>query len=210
MAHLWDGEPAARLAMALQYFFFVILPVAKINVHLSTRVEIMIRGLISRSAKEVRVKLLYRPFGWVAMAGAWTAADRWFVERTFSGDTLLLGSESDLDTRRRLSKHMRRDLTMVAIPWGIFQDRVRQFVDFGVPKDVLASGPDFGAYWTMAAGFGPNFRQDLSRLAATGQPERTFSIFLHERDILDNDGPSVVLYRNHFEDETSLRMRPNV
>ncbi len=167
-------------------------------------------GLISRSPKEVRVKLLYRPVGWVVLAGAWTAADRWFVERTFTGDTLLMGSETDPHVRRRLSKSMRGDLKLVAIPWGLFRARMREFVDFGVPKDTLAVGPDFGVYWTMAAGFGPNFRQDLSRLAATGQPAKTFSIFLHDSDILENDGPSVVLYRNYLYDEITLRMRPNV
>ncbi len=170
----------------------------------------MLSGLISRSPKEVRVKFLDRPFDWVPFSGAWSAADRWFVERTFSGDTLLLGTESDLDTRRRLPEYMRGDITKVAIPRGIFQDRVREFIDFGVPKDTLASGPDFGAFWTMAAGFGPSFRLELSRLAATGPPKHNLPIFLHERDILENDGPSVVMYRNYLEDETSLRMRPNV
>ncbi|MDP5334468.1 MAG: hypothetical protein NWT12_05395 [Paracoccaceae bacterium] len=168
----------------------------------------MIRGLFSRTDHEVRVKLLHRPFGAAALAGAWTAADRWFIEKTFSGDTLLLGVESDLQTRRSLASAMRGDLAITAVPGGLFRDRVREIVDFSVPVATLLTGPAFGVFWTMAAGFGPAFRQDLSDLAAQQKPDITFSTMLHDGDILGQDGPSVVLYRNFFDDETCLRLRP--
>lgn len=168
----------------------------------------MIRGLFSRSDHEVRVKLLHRPFGAAALAGAWTAADRWFVERTFSGCALLLGVESDLQTRRSLASAMRGDLAITAVAGGLFRDRVREIVDFDVLRDTLAAGPGFGVFWTMAAGFGPALRQDLSDLAAQQKPHITFSTMLHDGDFPGQDGPSVVLYRNYFDDETCLRLRP--
>ncbi len=168
----------------------------------------MIRGVFSCSDSEVRVKLLHRPFGAPALAGAWTAADRWFVEKTFSGDTLLLGVESDRDTRRLLAREMRGDIAITAIAGGLFRDRVREIVDFGVPRDRLAAGPGFGVFWTMAAGFGPAFRARLTALAEGAAPGDTFSRLLHDGDFPGQDGPDVVLYRNYFDDETCLRLRP--
>lgn len=168
----------------------------------------MIRGLFSRSDHEVRVKLLHRQFGAPALAGSWTAADRWFVDKTFSGDTLLLGVESDLQTRRTLASAMRCDIAITAVSGGLFRDRVREIVDFAVPMAALATGPAYGVFWTMAAGFGPAFRQDLSDLAAHQKPGMTFSTMLHDQDIMGDEGPAVVLYRNFFDDETCLRLRP--
>lgn len=168
----------------------------------------MIRGLFSRSDHEVRVKLLHRPFGAPALVGSWTYADRWFVEKTFSGDTLLLGVESDRDTRRALAVRMRGDLAITAVPGGLFRDRVREIMDFGQPLAELAQGPAYGVFWTMAAGFGPAFRARLTALAEGAAPGDTFSNLLHDRDFPGQDGPDVVLYRNYFDDETCLRLRP--
>ena len=168
----------------------------------------MIRSVFSCSDTEVRVKLLHRPFGAAALAGAWTAADRGLVERTFSGDTLLLGVESDRDTRRMLAVRMRGDLAITAVPGGLFRDRVREIMDFDQPLAELAKGPAYGVFWTMAAGFGPAFRARLTGLAASAAPGGTFSNLLHDGDILGQDGPSVVLYRDYFDDETCLRLRP--
>lgn len=170
----------------------------------------MIRGHVSRSDHEVRVKLLYRQFGTEALAGAWTAADRWLVGASFRPQTLLLGVESDLDTRKLLAQRMRGDLSVVAIPGGLFRDRVREIVDFGLPCETLAEGVDFGVFWTMAAGFGPGFRAELERLVAGAGKGLSLSRWLHEEDILRDDGPEVVLYRNFFDDETCLRLRPGL
>jgi len=128
------------------------------------------------------------------------------VEKTFSGDTLLLGVESDRDTRRMLAREMRGDIAITAVPGGLFRDRVREIVDFDVLRDRLAAGPGFGVFWTMAARFGPAFRTRLTGLAKSGAPGSTFSTLLHDEDILGQDGPSVVLYRNYFDDETCLRL----
>jgi hypothetical protein len=168
----------------------------------------MIRGVFSCSDTEVRVKLLHRPFGAAALAGAWTAADRGLVERTFSGDTLLLGVESDRDTRRMLAVRMRGDLAITAVPGGLFRDRVREIMDFDQPLAELAKGPAYGVFWTMAAGFGPAFRARLAALAQRASPGDTFSNLLHDGDFPGQDGPDVVLYRNYFDDETCLRLRP--
>lgn len=168
----------------------------------------MIRGVFSCSDTEVRVKLLHRPFGAAALAGAWTAADRGLVERTFSGDTLLLGVESDRDTRRMLAVRMRGDLAITAVPGGLFRDRVREIMDFDQPLAELGKGPAYGVFWTMAAGFGPAFRARLAALAQRASPGDTFSNLLHDGDFPGQDGPDVVLYRNYFDDETCLRLRP--
>lgn len=167
----------------------------------------MIRGLYCIRDDEVRLKLLHRSFGSRALQGLWTASDRWLVTATFARNTLLLGVESDPDTRRKLKSEMRGDCRVTVMPGGFFQEAVQEVVDFDLPVGKLASGPEFGVFWTMAAGFGPAFRDKVFQGLSPGS---SLSKTLHDADIMRDDGPSVVLYRNFLDDETCMRLRPDL
>jgi hypothetical protein len=167
----------------------------------------MIRGIYCIRAKEVRLKLLHRTYGSRGLQGVWTASDRWLVNTTFNQNTLLLGVESDRDTKRKLKSEMRGDCRVTVIPGGFFREEVQEVVDFDLPVEKLASGPDFGAFWTMAAGFGSAFKEAICQGLSPGS---SVSKALHDADIIRDDGPAVVLYRNFLDDETCMRLRPDL
>lgn len=167
----------------------------------------MIRGLYSNHADEVRVKLLHRTHGSDVRFGAWTALDRWLIETTFGEEALLLGVESDRETKKILSAELRGDLRIVVTAGGLFRERIEERVDLDVSRRDLADGPAYGVFWTMAAGFGSTFRASLS-----SHPRINGSLakYLHDGPVLRDDGPQVVLYRNFLDDETCVRLRHEV
>lgn len=167
----------------------------------------MIRGIYSMSADEVRLKLFYRRHGDGLLLGEWAAADRWIVESTFTPRTLLLGVDAEYQTRQRFKSDMRGDLRFVSITGGLFRDEVAEQIDFDIPIPRLAEGYDFGVFWTMAAGFGEGFK---SRLTPDVAIDKSLARFLHEAPILQDDGPDVVFYRNFLDDESCVRMRPEI
>lgn len=164
----------------------------------------MIRGVYSISGDEVRLKLLHQVQGSRALQSAWTASDRWLVETFFTARTLLLGAESDRETKKSLRTYMRADLSVTVVPSGLFQDRVDELIEFDVAIPTLAAGPSFGIFWTMAGGFDHKFARSLSpSMAING----SLANFLHEAPIMQYDGPNIVLYRNFFDNETCVRFR---
>jgi len=164
----------------------------------------MTRGIYSILADEVRMKLLHRPHGSPALQGVWTALDRWLVNATFVPNTLLLGVESDRETKKKLKTVMRGDYRITVVAGGIFQERVDELVDFDLPVAEIASGPDFGVFWTMAVGFAPAFKD---RVLDGLSLDRSLSNCLHDGDIMRDHGPTVVIYRNFLDDETCVRIR---
>lgn len=167
----------------------------------------MIRGIYSKSAHEVRLKLLHRTHGSSAMQGAWNTSDRFLISSTFQGHTLLLGVESDIATRRELKRSMRGDLRITVIHRGFFRDRVEEIVDFDVSVLDMVSNQSFGVFWTLASGFRSSFKDSLFQ---GFRFDASLSKYLHDADIMRDDGPNIVIYRNFFDDETCVRIRSSL